>query len=390
MIRSAPASKRSGRAAWHDLHARLVLGVTVLALAACSSGPQPKHGVDAPAARASPTDKPAASKSAARGGGYYQDDGPGDNPPPNLDQLADATPRVEPYAGGANRPYNVFGTDYVPDKSNKPYKERGIGSWYGRKFHGQRTSSGEIYNMYAMTAAHPTLPIPSYARVTNLANGKSVIVRVNDRGPFLRNRITDLSYAAAYKLGYAGAGSAMVEVEHLLPRDIAAGTIPGSQVIVAAAARPANGIDAPAVPPAAAPASGMATAAQPAGPLAGVSGPIAAALMLDPAMPAELLPSADAVAPPLLPTAAGAAGFYLQLGAFRARAGAESFSGLIARRLEPALAALVKIAEVNQLWRVRIGPYASRSQADSVAANLRTTIAQPVLVMADGEAKRER
>ena len=366
--------------------------VATLALAACSTGPQPKRGADAPAARTSAGDTPAisppvASKN-ARGGGYYQDDGPGDNPPPNLDQLADATPRVAPYASGANRPYNVFGTDYVPDTSNRPYKQRGIGSWYGRKFHGQRTSSGEIYDMYAMTAAHPTLPIPSYARVTNVTTGKSVIVRVNDRGPFLHNRIMDLSYAAAYKLGYAGAGSAMVEVEHLLPRDIAAGTIAEPPVIVAAAARTANGNDAPPVIPTAIPSASIATS--PAGPLVAASGPVAAALLLDPAMPADLLPSPDTVAPPVLPTTAGAAGFYLQLGAFRARNGAESFSALIARRLEPGLAALVKIAEINQLWRVRIGPYATRSQADSVAANLRTTIEQPVVVIADGETKRER
>ena len=108
--------------------ARLALAAAALALAACSSGPQPKRGPDAPAARSSIGDKPAVSKSPARSGGYYQDDGPGDNPPPNLDQLADATPKVEPYASGANRPYNVFGTDYVPDTSNKPYKQGGVGS----------------------------------------------------------------------------------------------------------------------------------------------------------------------------------------------------------------------------------------------------------------------
>jgi len=99
----------------------------------------------------------------------------------------------------------------------QPFTQRGTASWYGKKFHGQKTSSGETYDMYKMTAAHPTLPIPSYARVTNLANRKSVVVRINDRGPFHTDRIIDLSYAAAYKLGYTGAGSARVEIEAIVP-----------------------------------------------------------------------------------------------------------------------------------------------------------------------------
>jgi rare lipoprotein A len=99
--------------------------------------------------------------------------------------------------------------------------QRGKGSWYGKKFHGQRTSSGEIYDMFKMTAAHPTLPIPSYARITNLRNGKQVIVRINDRGPFHASRIIDLSYTAALKLGYVQTGSAELEVERILPDEIA-------------------------------------------------------------------------------------------------------------------------------------------------------------------------
>src|SRR5262249_30746390 len=105
----------------------------------------------------------------------------------------------------------------------KAYRARGVASWYGRAFHGKRTASGERYDMYAMTAAHTILPIPSYARVTNLANGRSIVVRINDRGPFHSGRIIDLSYAAAYKLGYVGAGSAKVEVEAILPGKRAAG-----------------------------------------------------------------------------------------------------------------------------------------------------------------------
>ena len=148
-------------------------------------------------------------------GGYYKDDGPDAHPPSNLDSVPDAVPRIEPLASGPNRPYVVFGQRYVPDTSGRPYKQRGRASWYGKKFHGNSTSNGEAYNMYAMTAAHPTLPIPSYARVTSVVNGRTIIVRINDRGPFHSNRIMDLSYVAAYKLGLLGPGSGEVVVESI-------------------------------------------------------------------------------------------------------------------------------------------------------------------------------
>jgi rare lipoprotein A len=159
----------------------------------------------------------AACSSAPKKGGYYKDDGPGANPPANLASIADASPRVEPLHKFANRPYEVFGRKYVPLASVRPYRQRGIASWYGKRFHGQKTSSGEPYDMYAMTAAHPILPIPSYARVTNLRSGASVVVRINDRGPFHSERIIDLSYAAAYRLGLIGSGSGEVEVEAIVP-----------------------------------------------------------------------------------------------------------------------------------------------------------------------------
>jgi len=155
--------------------------------------------------------------STPRKGGYYKDDGPHERPPAGLDAIADATPRAEPLHRYANRPYTVFGKDYRPLSSVQPFRQRGMASWYGKRFHGQKTSSGEPYDMYKMTAAHPTLPIPSYARVTNLANGRSVVVRINDRGPFHAGRVIDLSYVAAYKLGYIAAGSAQVEVEAIVP-----------------------------------------------------------------------------------------------------------------------------------------------------------------------------
>src|SRR5204863_1791934 len=132
-----------------------------------------------------------------------------------LDQIADAQPRVEPIKASTARPYTVFGRTYAPMTQVAAYKARGKASWYGKRYHGQPTSSGEIYDMYAMTAAHPTLPIPSFVRVTNLANRRSVVVRVNDRGPFHGDRIIDLSYAAAHKLGIVQRGSAEVEVESI-------------------------------------------------------------------------------------------------------------------------------------------------------------------------------
>lgn len=147
-----------------------------------------------------------------------QDRGPDE--PVDLTHVPDATPRTEvrTLAGNKN-PYTVLGKTYHLMDDETGYKERGVASWYGQKFHGRKTSNGETYDMYGMTAAHKTLPIPSYVRVTNVANDRQVIVRVNDRGPFHGNRIIDLSYAAAQRLGFAGQGTAEVEVEIIVPGD---------------------------------------------------------------------------------------------------------------------------------------------------------------------------
>lgn len=127
---------------------------------------------------------------------------------------ADAVPRPEPKGKYGNGPvYEVLGKRYTVMPSAAGYKERGVASWYGKKFHGNLTSNREVYDMYAMTAAHKSLPLPSYVRVRNLTNGRTIVVRVNDRGPFVGNRIIDLSYAAAMKLDMVGAGTALVEVE---------------------------------------------------------------------------------------------------------------------------------------------------------------------------------
>jgi rare lipoprotein A len=161
-----------------------------------------------------PATEPATKeKEAASKGGYYLDDGPGDDASIDIDSIPNAQPKPEELSTRANRPYIALEQQYTPMIAYAPYKEQGKASWYGKRYHGKRTSTGEVYDMYGMTAAHTILPIPSYAKVTNLANGRSVIVRINDRGPFKNGRLIDLSYAAAYKLRIVDQGSATVEVE---------------------------------------------------------------------------------------------------------------------------------------------------------------------------------
>jgi rare lipoprotein A len=182
--------------------------ILLLMLTGCASVPSFKNeGVTTPS---------------KKGGGYYLDDGPGDHPPENIDAIPDATPKVEPFNARANQPYMALDNKYIPMTSFYPYKERGIASWYGKRYHGKKTSIGEYYDMYSMTGAHTTLPIPCYVRVTNTENGKSVIVRINDRGPFKKDRLIDLSYAAAYKLRLSDKGSGPVEVELIDPRQFSA------------------------------------------------------------------------------------------------------------------------------------------------------------------------
>lgn len=162
--------------------------------------------------------------------GYYENDGP-----PGLFQKkifpwggSEVKLKVEQPNKWANRPYTVMGKRYYPVTGDKAMNQVGTASWYGKQFHGKKTAIGEVYDMHAMTAAHPTMELPSFAKVTNLENGRSVIVRVNDRGPFLHGRIIDLSYAAAVKLGYQKKGTARVRVERITRRDIAAGRIPST------------------------------------------------------------------------------------------------------------------------------------------------------------------
>lgn len=248
-------------------------------------------------------------------GGYYKDDGPPDRVPANIDSIPDAVPRIEPLASGPNRPYTALGQRFVPDTSGRPYRARGIASWYGKRYHGKPTSNGERYDMLAMTAAHPTLPIPSYARVTSVANGRSVIVRINDRGPFLRERVIDLSYVAAHRLRIVGSGSGEVIVEWITPDQIRAGTWqretnPASAVVARAAASPR--------PSSSADASGVGTS--------------------------------------------NSGGVFLQIGAFREAANARSYAARVAGSMPSNHPILVDESSPD-VFRVRIGPFASREDA---------------------------
>ena len=167
-----------------------------------------------------------------------QRDGAPANPPPDLIDRPDAEPRVEAIrSGGPNKPYEVLGQRYTPLAADEPVLETGLASWYGRKFHGRSTASGEIYDMYAMSAAHRTMPIPSYARVRNPANGREIVVRINDRGPFHSDRVIDLSYTAALKLGVLR-GVAPVEVQRLTHEDIRTGRWRGDTALALASAVP--------------------------------------------------------------------------------------------------------------------------------------------------------
>lgn len=175
----------------HGGHSWLALMLMPVMLAGCASGPAP-------------------GESSSRYA-LSQDRAP--SAPADISGLTDAQPRYEPPRSAGNKsPYTVWGKQYRVMDNAEGYVERGTASWYGEKFHGHRTSNGEIFDMYTMSAAHKSLPIPGYARVTNLDNGRSVVVRVNDRGPFHGDRLIDLSWAAARKLGYQGRGTARVEV----------------------------------------------------------------------------------------------------------------------------------------------------------------------------------
>ena len=295
----------------------------------------------------------ACSGSGRRGGAYYMDDGPEANPPANLDAVPDAVPRIEPLARGPNNPYTIFGQRYVPDTSGQPYRAQGPASWYGKKYHGKPTSNGERYDMYGMTAAHPTLPIPSYVRVTRVANGKTVVLRINDRGPFLGGRVIDLSYVAAHKLGVLSPGSAEVIVERIMPQQIANGTARAASAPAAAPSPPVTATPAPLPPP---------VTPAPAAPSPAVAGPSVATL------PLAAVPASSAT-----PAAAGSV--YLQLGAFSDPARAQAIAARAAAQVPTQSGVSVNVElGVGNLHRVRVGPFASTEAATQAAGPLETAL----------------
>ncbi|MGA7748798.1 MAG: septal ring lytic transglycosylase RlpA family protein [Gallionella sp.] len=329
----------------------IILIATTLLIAACSSIPQRKAGT--PSATTAPT-----------AGGYLEGDGPGANAPANIDAIPDAVPKSEPLHRYANRPYIALGKTYTPLTLTGNFKQRGIASWYGKKFNGERTSSGEIYDMYAMTAAHPTLPLPSYARVTNLSNQKSVIVRINDRGPFLNDRIIDLSYTAAHKLGIVGDGSAEVEVDSISPNTII-NTIAASSVQnrPLESSAPAAIVTAP-------------TAAA----SAVIAVPVAASSVAAVPVAATSVTAAPAASPPMaVPSVAAttlensSTSVYLQLGAFSSQAGAEAYLAKMRSELGDTGKEL-KLITKDGLVRVHIGPYANQSEARSSADSMESKL----------------
>ncbi len=305
--------------------------LATLMLVACGSAPQRKVETrDTPApVEARVVGTPAVSTgggypagdgpgaAAPGGGGYLAGDGPGADVPVNLDEIPDAVPQNEPLHRYANRPYVALGKTYTPITVIDGFKERGIASWYGKKFHGQRTSSGEVYDMYAMTAAHPTLPIPSYVRVTNVATQKSVVVRVNDRGPFLHERVIDLSYTAAHKLGIIGNGSAEVEVESLAGDAVTAPVAAAERVI---------------------------------------------STPLPPDMPPKTAAAEQGTA--------ASSNVYLQLGAFKSQEAAESFMAQMRAKLGD-IGKQLSVFLKDGFSRVHLGPYANQNEARSSAEGLK-------------------
>jgi len=312
-----------------------ILTLLTFLLVACGGSPSVKTS--------EPT-KPTEVSKAKKSGGYYLDDGPGDNPPANIDAIPDAVPRVETLLVRANKPYVALGNSYTPMTEYQPYKKRGVASWYGKRYHGQKTSAGEVYDMYGMTGAHTVLPLPSYVRVTNPENQKSVIIRINDRGPFHSDRLIDLSYAASYKLGLAGKGSGIVDVEAIDPRKFVQNAPPAS----APKAMPPTEASSVIVEP-------LKTANIPAPTVIEST-----ASSTSPSTQGKLTP------PPV-------SGAFVQVGAFKSAENAELLSRKITGQN------LVENTPVNSWYnqgihRVRIGPYANRSEAELAAAKVKKAL----------------
>jgi rare lipoprotein A len=280
--------------------------------------------------------------------------GHGSLPPPPSSTVPDAVPRAEPRSAHGNPPfYEVNGERYQVRASADNYVERGVASWYGPDFHGKNTSSGERYDMYGMTAAHKTLPIPCYARITNLGNGRSIVVRINDRGPFVDNRIVDLSYAAATKLDIVRTGTAFVELRTVGP---------GEPTVAAPVAILAT-TQATGAPPATTPLPAPVEAAPPM-PASGAALPAAPGTAALAAQQAEV-----AALPPAPVTVA----LYIQVGAF---ADAGNAQRVVERLQSAGVPHVFSVAHADgggqALRRVRVGPITTVEEFDRLAAQLAT------------------
>lgn len=384
-------------------YAAAVLAASVLS--ACGTAPRHESRVEkppqvsrAPAARkATPAPAPAPAPSRPRwGGGYYLDDGPGDSPPADLDSIPEPVPQPEPLRRATMRPYVVMGQTYTPMRELTPYKARGVASWYGRRYHGKQTSSGEIYDMYQISAAHPTLPIPSYARVTNVATGRSVVVRINDRGPFIDSRLIDLSYTAAHRIGVIGGGSALVDVETIIP-DASGGATAYARAQPVAPAKAPIAVTAQddAATPAAVSKPAAADAADPILAIAAAARDVeVAASAVD-----ERFASASSTRVPALssagpsapqsalaaggtsPAAAEAGAVYLQLGAFGSRENAESYLARARTQIEWLSQILHLVPRDDGIFRVHAGPYPSSWEARQAADRIASAFGvKPVVV----------
>jgi len=312
-----------------------IIVVCIVLLSACGGKSTKKPNFPAPDTRASSPDSPSTSATPAGKGGYYLDDGPGDNPPADIDSIPDAQLKTETPLNRANKPYSALGQKYTPMTTYTPYVKLGVASWYGKRYHGRKTSSGEVYDMYAMSGAHTTLPIPSYAKVTNPANGRSVIVRINDRGPFKHDRLIDLSYAAAYKLRLAGQGSGMVEVQSLDTSPEALQKFAGSRTALATNSR----TDTPA--------------------------------SSQPATTAAITPSP---APTVISDKSGSelsvTTYYVQVGAFKNELNGDLLQKKILGLELAGNAAVAKVYN-DGLYRVKLGPFDTRKDADLTANKVR-------------------
>lgn len=365
--------------------------LALLVLAGCGTVPTSEETTSRPPRTSGPVIKSPSTTKPATGlpalppansgrGGYYQDDGPGDSPPDNLADVPDADVRNDPLLPRSNRPYVVLGKTYTPITDNEPFTQVGMGTWYGKKFHGQRTSSGEIYDMYKMTAAHPTLPIPSYARVSNMVSGATVIVRINDRGPFHAKRAIDVSYTAALKLGLLGKGSHELKIERILPEEIdrMLATKEGVSGTKAPRLQAASQSGARLSSYAGEGGKQLATTPQPLvlTPKAIPGGAVVAAPPAAPAAASGAKPEIEAL---MLADSVPAAtsGFYLQLGAYTRAENAEVVRGKLAGNGFSTL----EVVQSGPVHRLFGGPFASRQEALQAAQGLPPSLSlKPIVV----------